>query len=242
MNNLRDYKSTFFDSTNFFTKFIAFLIVAPILCLISPIKYLFIFLIFFLVAIFLSKQSFKFLKMVKIYILIAGSITIIIITSFGHGTFSERFTTSLIVALRIMSVISTGLFFSIIVTPKEIPQALINVGVPHKFGIVLMVAYRMIPITKKKIENIIIAQRCRGLSIRIFPISFSRITTFLISIFVPIVYSSLETSIRFSDTLLSRGYNPDGNITYKKLKFSLIDFLVLFLFLGLLVISLTTPF
>jgi len=50
---------------------------------------------------------------------------------------------------------------------------------------------------------------------------------------VPILHSTLETSVKLSDTLISRGYDPDGRITTPPNKFKKGDYL-LFLLSGAL--------
>jgi len=62
-----------------------------------------------------------------------------------------------------------------------------------------------------------------------------------ISLMVPILHSTLNISVEISDTLISRGYNPDGRITIIPSKFKTGDY-ALFLFSGALLVWISIGF
>ena len=49
-----------------------------------------------------------------------------------------------------------------VTNPIEFPMGFLQVGIPHRFGVTLMVGYRMMPLLSKKISTIIDAQKSRG--------------------------------------------------------------------------------
>jgi energy-coupling factor transporter transmembrane protein EcfT len=74
----------------------------------------------------------------------------------------------------------------------------------------MMVAFRMMPLIANKITTVVEVQRARGARFSFSPLGFPGLASELMSLMVPIVYSTLETSVSLSDTLLARGYDPDA--------------------------------
>lgn len=211
-------------SLNLWIKFSVLLMILPgVLFLIEPI-FLFIPALFILFLIIASKINFFILWLQSrtfLFFFFIG--TIIFSIFFGKGEFMNRLYDGLIWALRFDLVILSAIFLTIIIDPIEIPMAMNQIGIPHRFGITIMVAIRMIPLIKSGIVNVIFAQKARGLN---WSINYKNITKFpfkLISLMVPIVFLSLEASVSLSDTLIARGYNPYGSITKRPFKWKKFD-------------------
>jgi energy-coupling factor transporter transmembrane protein EcfT len=134
--------------------------------------------------------------------------------------------------------ISFGILFSLITNPIEFPTGFMQIGIPHKFGVTLMVGYRMMPLLSNKINTVIDAQKARGADFKFRLNKISDFFTRIFSLIIPIIHSTLETSVRLSDTLISRGYDPDGKITKPRTVFSIPDFLIIGISILILVISL----
>jgi energy-coupling factor transporter transmembrane protein EcfT len=82
----------------------------------------------------------------------------------------------------------------------------------------------MMPLISNKISVIVAAQKARGASFRF---SLSKIELFfkqLFSLIIPILHATLEMSVRLSDALISRGYDPDGKISYPTNKWGFYDY------------------
>lgn len=214
-------KKSIIHALNFWTKFLCLLLILPLVSFISPIKLLPVIAFLFLVFLSLSKISYqKFWQMAKLYIV---SITIGLLTLsliFSTGSWEERFLSGLILTIRFVLLISFGVLFSAVTNPIEIPAGFLQAKIPHKFGITLMVGYRMMPLLSQKISTILEAQKARGASFK----KPQKLIFQLISLLVPLLYATLEMSTRLSDALISRGYNPEGKITVPAGKINIYDF------------------
>lgn len=148
---------------------------------------------------------------------------------FSYGALQQRLLLGLVLALRFVLLISFGVLFAAVTNPIEIPVGFIKARIPHRFGVTLMVGFRMMPLISRKISSVIDAQKARGAeikpSLRKLPQLFQRLGALMI----PILHSVLESSVKLSDTLISRGYNPHGKITVPPTKLSFADFAVFFI-------------
>ncbi|MDD4989878.1 MAG: energy-coupling factor transporter transmembrane component T [Candidatus Pacebacteria bacterium] len=220
---------------NFWTKFFCFLLLLPLAGFLAPPFLLMVIIAIFIVLLILSKINFnKFWGLTKIYFIPITIGVIILSLFFSLGSLGQRLSEGLILALRFIALISFGMLFSMVTNPIEIPAGLLKAKIPHKYGITIMVAFRMLPLISQKIKNIVDAQKARGAD---FKISF-QLPSHAIALMVPVLHSTLETSVKLSDTLISRGYNPDGKITIPPQEIKITDGVILFLSIAVLLISL----
>jgi energy-coupling factor transporter transmembrane protein EcfT len=221
LTNLYIQRQSVIHSLNFWTKFLGFSLVLPLLAFIAPPRILLVLLGFLFIILFLGKISFrKFWSLIKLY---AISLTIgVIILSVLFSTPLE----GLVLALRFNLLIAFGILFAAVTNPIEIPSGFLQTRIPHKYGVTLMVGYRLMPLLSQKIQTIIDAQRTRGA--RVSPAFFTNLA-------IPVLHSTLETSVRLSDALISRGYDPNGRITLLPSKFGRQDALF-FLALALILV------
>lgn len=231
-------KESLIHKLNFWTKFLCLLLFLPLAGFLAPVKILpvlIIILFYFLVS---SKIPFKkFWSLTKFYIIpITIGITILSLF-FYKGPLEQRLLQSLILAVRFIILISFGVLFAMVTSPIEIPAGLLKAGIPHKYGITVMVAFRMLPLISQKIKSIIDAQRARGAEIKISFKNLLKLPPLFISLMIPILHSTLETSVRLSDTLISRGYNPEAEITIPPTKFKKTDYTILLFSAIILVLS-----
>jgi len=242
MKELYIQKISLIHELNFWTKVICLLLLIPLSAFLAPPKLLLAIVFFFIILSFISKIGLKKIwNVTKLYdVAMVISITLLALI-FSQGILLNRLIEGLILSLRFILLICFGVLFATVTNPIEIPTGMLKIKIPHKYGLTVMVAFRMLPLISQKIKNIIDAQRTRGarlnLSIRNLPELISQ----FISLMVPILHSTLRTSIELSDTLISRGYNPDGKITIPPSKFKKNDY-VLLLFSGALLVWMNIGF
>jgi energy-coupling factor transporter transmembrane protein EcfT len=210
---------------DFWTKFICLLIILPLASFLINIEYLGFLLLFLFVLVIASKIGFgKFWREVRHYIVpITLGLTLLSLV-FSEGNINQRLFSGLALAIRFSLLISYGFLFSMVTNPVEIPAGFMRAKIPHKYGVTLMVGYRMMPLLTNKITTIIQAQKARGASFRFSIKKIKKFFLQLTSLIVPLLHSTLEMSVRLSDALISRGYNPDKPITIPKKKWSVYDF------------------
>ncbi|MBI4099589.1 energy-coupling factor transporter transmembrane protein EcfT [Candidatus Microgenomates bacterium] len=223
---------------NFWTKFLCLLLLLPLTTFISLAKFLPIIALVFFGILFLSRIVLKkFWLLTRGYVIgITVGVTLLSFF-FSPGTLEEKLLLGFVLALRFVLLITFGLLFSVVTNPIEIPTGLLQAKIPHKYGITLMVGYRMMPLLSQKIEAVINAQKARGANISFSPANWPRLPLVAASLVIPILHSTLETSVRLSDALISRGYDPEGKITVAPTKFSFPDILVFTVSLATLFVS-----
>lgn len=226
VNTFIEKQSIVYD-LNFWTKLVCFSLLLPLASFLSPTDLLPLLTAIFILVFLLSKINFlNFWKSVRVYIL---SITVglaALSTIFYTGALQERIIYGAVLAVRFSLLISFGVLFSMVTNPIEIPSGFMQARIPHKYGVTLMVAYRMMPLLSKKITTIVNAQKARGASFKFSVKHLGKFFYQLASLMVPLLHSTLEMSVRLSDALISRGYDPDGEITITPAKSSFYDFLL----------------
>ncbi len=234
MKELYIQKTSLIHDLDFWTKFICLLVLMPISSFLAPPKLLLVIAFFFIVLSFTSKiglkRTWNATKLYNIPALI-GITSLAII--FSQGTLPNRLIEGLILSTRFIVLICFGVLFAMVTNPIEISTGMLKVKIPHKYGITVMIAFRMLPLISQKIKNVIDSQRARGARLELKVKNLPQLIPQFTSLMVPILHSTLETSVKLSDTLISRGYDPDGRITTPPNKFKKGDYL-LFLLSGAL--------
>lgn len=226
-------------SLNFWVKFLCLLLVLPLASFISSPELLGFLVFTFILLLFLSKIGLrKFWRLSKLYLVGITTGVILLSALFSLGAWQERVILGLILALRFILLISFGLLFSAVTNPIEIPIGFLQAKIPHKFGITLMVGYRMMPLLTQKIQTIINAQKARGAKVGLSLKTLPHLPYVLVSLAVPVLHSTLEMSVRLSDALISRGYNPEGKITVPPGRIKSTDFVFFTVSLAILFFSL----
>jgi len=228
-------KRSIVHDLNFWTKIISFLVLIPLSAFIGSLIVLFIIIVFFILLSVISKISLKQMwGITKLYVIpIAIGVTFLSL-AFNQGNAEERIMAGLVLVVRFIILIFFGVFFAMVTNPIEFPVGMLKVGMPHKYGITLMVAFRMFPMISRKIGMVRDAQRARGCEFKIGYRLFSHV----LSLLIPIIHSTLETSLKLSDTLISRGYDTERNITIPPTNFKKSDYIILSFTLILIVLSL----
>lgn len=231
-------KSSIIHSLNFWTKLICLSLILPLVAFISSAKWLPLLVFVFITIFTLSRIGFqRFWRMVKVYIISITVGLLILSLLFSSGNGQEKIISALVLALRFSLLISFGMLFSAVTNPIEIPAGFMQIKIPHKFGVTLMVAYRMMPLLSKKIKTIIDAQKGRGASFRLSLKKPSRFFYQIISLIIPLLHATLEMSVRLSDALISRGYNPEGKITVPPARSNIYDLCLLGTSFGIMIVS-----
>ncbi len=231
-------KASVVHNLSFWVKFLCLLLLLPLAAFVSSARMVLLLLAVFAVLLVLSKIGFgRFWKVAGLYIISISIGVMMLSLLFSGGVVSQRLVIGLVLAARFSALICFGVLFSMVTNPIEIPVGFVRARIPHRFGVTLMVGFRMMPLISKKISAVIDAQRARGaeikLSLRKLPKLFQR----LAALMIPILHSTLESSVKLSDTLISRGYNPDGKITIPPGKLNAADFVVFFTSAGVLVLA-----
>lgn len=207
-------RGSILHNLDLWTKFLCLLLVIPAATFIAPPWALIPISLFVLLLIILSKVNLQvFWKQVRLYYALLTATIMILSLAFSYGDLPSRAITGLVMSARFAVLIGLGVLFSIITDPLEIPIGLLRARVPHRYGVMMMVAFRMMPLIANKVTSVVEVQKARGAKFSFSLSGLPRLASQLMSLMIPIVYSTLEVSVGLSDTLLARGYNPNASIT-----------------------------
>jgi len=195
-----------------------------------------------IVLVWYSQVGFKlFWKSTKIYFLTIPTVIIILSIVTRAGSLETRILFGAELSLRFIVLIGFGILFAMVTKPIEIPKAFLRLKLAHRYGIALMVAYRMLPMLIDAAKRVMDAQKARGADFRLSIRTFFAWLHNLSALLIPLVYITLQVSVNLSDTLLSRGYSPSRKITVAPSKFDWRDWaMILFstaVLLGALIVK-----
>ncbi|HDJ89486.1 MAG TPA: energy-coupling factor transporter transmembrane protein EcfT [Thermoprotei archaeon] len=148
-------------------------------------------------------------------------------------TISEnRVNQSFIMFLRFI-VLSAGFsIFFLTTSPDDFSQALLKIGIPYEYTLMLTIALRFIPTLARDVQTIIDAQRSRGLELERGNI-MNRIRNY-IPILVPLIIYEIRRSIMIAEALESRAFGAEKKRTnLYEIKLSKIDYLVIIMAIAL---------
>jgi energy-coupling factor transport system permease protein len=140
-------------------------------------------------------------------------VTVLSIIFCGEASWLSATLNGLELGVKFIVLIFLGILFSMTTSPIEIVLGLVRVGLPHYYGITVMVAFRMLPIVSQKIQNVVDAQRARGAKIDLRFQALPMLPAHIAALVVPVLHSTLETSVEFAEVLISRGYDPNRPVT-----------------------------
>ena len=93
-------------------------------------------------------------------------------------------------ALRFLNVIGSSFLFVFITQPKQLAYALMQMGIPYRFGFMLVIALRFIPAFQQEFQAIRNAQMAKGINFTKKSIGTFR--QMIQYVFVPLIVSSIS--------------------------------------------------
>ena len=130
----------------------------------------------------------------------------------GQQPLAERLLVALLLALRVNILISFGIIYALTTNPNEIPQALLKMRIPHRFGILIMIGFRLYPLILQRMQTIVQSAKARGLGMS-FSLTSARFIKNSMLVLPSLLLTTLEVGVRLGETMLARGYDPRHPIT-----------------------------
>jgi len=227
------------NQLSLWTKVVVFLIIIPLCAFVGVIWSLPLLL---LLVMALTVWTIIGLRLLWVYLrvyLILFIVSIITLSYiFTPGSPVDRIIAASIWLVRFFIVLLAAVIFSIATDPMEIPMGMVNVGIPHKYGVTLMVAIRMLPLISLNLRKVAQAQRSRGMIWGVRHGRWRFILSNIMALIVPCILTTLEASVALSETLTTRGYSPDSQITRRPFTTGRLDWL----FVGVTIIVLVISF
>jgi energy-coupling factor transport system permease protein len=132
-------------------------------------------------------------------------------------------------ALSIIAVIALFVSYNIVMTPNKL-LFLFAKFLPQ-FAVLLMLTLRFIPLMRRRVEEISVIQRSKGISVSTGNWK-ARIKTGMLYVQVLLTYS-LEEAIQTADSMKARGYGQGTRSSYEYFRLRKID-VIAFIYLSLL--------
>ena len=163
------------------------------------------------------------------------------ITSYTITVYKDSLTTSLIVVLRILSLIFMSSLLTLTTKPTDLNRGLELLLKPLKyigvkvsvFSMMISITLRFIPTLFLEAQKILKAQASRGVDFK--EGRLQQKVTQIISLLLPMFIISLRKAYDLADTMEVRGYVPGAERTsINLLRFRAIDIVVLVFVVGML--------
>jgi energy-coupling factor transport system permease protein len=230
-------RQVFLNSLHPLTKFLGLIVVSFVLFFNTDT--ILFHVLFFCLGIFLLKISgYSLLKIQGGRIIIASTIFIALIQlafiNEGEVIFSigsiqvtdQAFMLAVTVSLRFITIILFSYLFVLSTEPNSFVLALVQLGMPYRFGFAIITAIKMVPAVKSEFTRIIFAQLSRGVTYKLFPVRqfFQTIKQFLNVLIIAMIkrVNSLEVSME------GRSFGLYKTRTFiKEISYSAVDLLII---------------
>ncbi|MCK9536104.1 MAG: energy-coupling factor transporter transmembrane protein EcfT [Bacilli bacterium] len=202
-----------------------------------------LFLLYFYIGKFLKKL--RFLQFLLVFFLIFFMQTIIIspfvITKYNIVVYRDSLTTSLVVILRILSLIFVSSLLTLTTKPADLNMGLESLFKPLKyigikvsiFTMMISITLRFIPTLFLEAQKILKAQASRGVDFK--ESKLKQKVTQIISLLLPMFVISIRKAYDLADAMEVRGYIPGAERTsINILKFRFSDVVVFFIVISIL--------
>lgn len=141
------------------------------------------------------------------------------------------------ITLKYFVVIPPALLFILTTQPSEFAASLNKIGVSYRLSYAVAIALRYIPEVQRDYSTVSLAQQARGVDLSRNERLFKRLKN-VISIIVPLIFSSLEKIETISNVMDMRGFGQNKKRTwYSGKNYRVLDFIAMLFCLGLLAVT-----
>lgn len=184
-----------------------------------------------MVPLFVSLRYFKLSR----FILLFSLIIFVLNAVFIPGDLAYKITYSLRIMFRFLGIVVSGLLFSR-EDPNEFAHALMKIGLSYRYGMTMVLTFRLIPLFSSESMMIKKAQMARGVNLE----GISSIVNLIKYTFIPWIHSALERADALTLSMEGRCFGMYRNRTFcKESSFTYTDGLwLIFLTVILIIVSL----
>lgn len=205
------------------TKFVTVIVYCLLLFLFSNI---YVVAGLFAVPFVLYIRDFKINRFIVVFALFIFGINVVFI----QGDLYYRVEYSLRIVLRFLGIVFSGMLFSR-EDPNEFAHSLMRVGLPYRYGMTMVLTFRLIPLFGAESMMIKKAQMARGVDLE----GISSLVNMVRYTFLPWIYSGLERADALTLSMEGRCFGIYRKRTfYKESVFSRYDYVWLIFLAGLL--------
>ena len=145
--------------------------------------------------------------------------------------------TAVTASLRLVALTSTFFLFFRTTAPEDLGNALVKSGLPYEFAFVLSTSVQFVPVIGRKAQNIVDAQRSRGIplepglsALRHYP-----------ALLAPLLIQAFQLADELAEAMEARGFGRPGRTFFRDYRLRWLDWLLLvgtlIVFIGIIIIQ-----
>ncbi len=169
-----------------------------------------------LLAVIITGEGRPYLNWLRLVALMAVTWFVISLWSFGLSI-------AVINSLRLVTLTSVFFLFFRRTPPEDLGNALVKAGLPYPVAFVLSASLQFVPVISRKIQNIVDAQRARGIplepgraALRHYP-----------ALMAPLLVQAFQMADELAEAMESRGFGRPGRTFMRDYRLRVADWLVL---------------
>jgi energy-coupling factor transport system permease protein len=131
--------------------------------------------------------------------------------------------TAVMTSLRLLALTSIFFVFFRSTAPEDLGNALVKVGLPYTFAFVLSTSLQFVPVISRKAQNVVDAQRSRGIplepglpALRHYP-----------ALLAPLLIQAFQLADELAEAMEARGFGRPGRTFWRDYRLQALDWLVL---------------
>lgn len=131
--------------------------------------------------------------------------------------------TAVTASLRLVTLTSIFFLFFRTTAPEDLGNALVKVGLPYSVAFVLSTSLQFVPVISRKAQNVVDAQRSRGIplepglsAVRHYP-----------ALLAPLLIQAFQLAEELAEAMETRGFGRRGRTFWRDYRLRALDWLVL---------------
>lgn len=150
-------------------------------------------------------------------------VAVMAISWFAIAWWAFDLSTAVTTSLRLVTLTSIFFLFFRTTAPEDLGNALVKVGLPYTFAFVLSTSLQFVPVISRKAQNVVDAQRSRGIplepglpALRHYP-----------ALLAPLLIQAFQLADELAEAMEARGFGRPGRTFWRDYRLRALDWLVL---------------
>jgi energy-coupling factor transport system permease protein len=150
-------------------------------------------------------------------------VAVMTISWFAIAWWAFDLPTAVMTSLRLLTLTSIFFVFFRTTAPEDLGNALVKVGLPYTFAFVLSTSLQLVPVIGRKAQNVVDAQRSRGIplepglpALRHYP-----------ALLAPLLIQAFQLADELAEAMEARGFGRPGRTFWRDYRLRTLDWLIL---------------
>jgi energy-coupling factor transport system permease protein len=150
-------------------------------------------------------------------------VAVMTISWFAIAWWAFDLPTAVMTSLRLLTLTSIFFVFFRTTAPEDLGNALVKVGLPYTFAFVLSTSLQFVPVIGRKAQNVVDAQRSRGIplepglpALRHYP-----------ALLAPLLIQAFQLADELAEAMEARGFGRPGRTFWRDYRLRTLDWLIL---------------